>query len=339
MDRVVCFGEMLLRLEAPAGEVLLQTPRLKVTYAGAEGNVAVSLARFGRPASMVTIVPDSRPGQAALNELRRYGVDVARSRTGPGRMGLFFLTPGAVLRPSEVIYDRADSAFALAAPDDIDWDKSLEGAGWLHVSGITPSLGPNAAAAAIRAVEAATRLGVRVSFDGNFRPKLWALWEADPAPILLRLIAHATVAFIEERDISRVLGRAFTDEDPHVRDSQSAAAAFEAFPRLEVLTHTFRKQYAVDDHELTAVLRTRGGAEHRAGPYRLSGVVDRVGGGDAFAAGVLHRLADGGDPGAALRFGLAATALKHGIYGDFNLTTEADVQVLADGAGGLDVRR
>lgn len=338
MNRVVCFGEMLLRLEAPAGEVLLQTPQLRVTYAGAEGNVAVSLARFGRPASMVTVTPDNRPGQAALQELRRYGVDVSRSVTAPGRMGLFFLTRGAVLRPSEVVYDRAGSAFALAEPDRIDWSRALEGAGWLHVSGITPSLGANAAAAAVRAVEEASRMGVRVSFDGNFRPKLWALWDADPAPILRRIVEHATVAFIEERDIARVLDRTFDDPDGAVRDAESAQAAFEAFPRLQVLAHTFRVQHAVDEQELSAVLRTRAGREHRAGPYRLSNIVDRVGGGDAFAAGVLHRLADGGDPEEAVDFGLAAAALKHGIYGDFNLTAEADVLALARG-GGLDVRR
>ena len=338
MRRVVCFGEVLLRLEAPDGEVLLQTPRLRVTYPGAEANVAVSLARFGRPAAMVTVVPDNRLGQAALEELRRYGVDVSGARRGPGRMGLFFLTQGAVLRPSEVLYDRAGSAFARAAPDAIDWAPLLDGAGWLHVSGVTPSLGAEAAAAAIRAVETAGRLGVRVSFDGNFRPKLWALWDGDPAAITRRLIEHASVAFIEERDIGRALGRGFHDEDPHVRDAESAAAAFEAFPRLQVLAHTFRLQHGVDDHELSAVLRTRGGAEHRAGPYRLTGIVDRVGGGDAFAAGVLHSLADDGDPGEALRFGLAAAALKHGVHGDFNLVSEGDVRALAEG-GGLDVRR
>ena len=338
MNRVVCFGEMLLRLEAPAGEVLLQTPQLRVTYAGAEANVAVSLARFGRPASVVTIVPDNRPGQAALEELRRYGVDVSRSVTGAGRMGLFFFTRGAVLRPSEVVYDRAGSAFASADADRIDWAEALDGASWLHMSGVTPSLGPNAAAAAIRAVEEATRMGVRVSFDGNFRPKLWALWDADPASILRRIIEHATVGFIEERDVARVLGRSFDDPDPAVRDADSAQAAFDAFPRLQTLAHTTRVQHAVDEQELSAVLRTRQGREHRAGPYRLSNIVDRVGGGDAFAAGVLHRLADGGDPEGAIDFGLAATALKHGVYGDFNLTTEADVLALARG-GGLDVRR
>lgn len=338
MKRVVCFGEMMLRLEAPRGEILLQTPRLRVTYTGAEANVAVSLARFGRPASMVTITPDNRLGQATIAELRRYGVDVSRCRTAEGRMGLFFVTQGAVLRPSEVLYDRAESAFALAPPDFIDWKRALDGAGWLHVSGITPALGPDAAAAAVRAVEEARRLGVGVSFDGNFRPTLWARWDVDPAPIIRRMIEGAAVAFAEVRDLELVLGRTF-EGDAEARNAEAAAAAFEAFPELQVLTHTVRVSHDVDDQDLSAVMRTRDGGEHRAGPYRLTGIVDRIGGGDAYTAGVLHRLVDGdGDPQGAVAFGLAASALKHGVHGDFNQASEAEVLALMEG-GGLDVRR
>lgn len=337
MNSVVCFGEIMLRLTAPEGEVLLQSPRLNVFYAGSEASIAVSLARFGRPARWVSALPDTRPGRAAAEELRRYGVDIDHVAYTPGRMGLIFATPGAVLRPSEVLYDRAGSAFALAGPEAIDWDRALEGAGWLHVSGISPAVGPASEAAALAAVRQARARGVRVSFDGNFRPSLWAARDVEPGPIERALMEHATLAFVEDRDIGRVLGRTFESSDPETRREAASAAAFEAFPQLRYIAHTLRETHSVDDQSLSATVRTRDG-EHHVGPYRLTGVVDRIGGGDAFAAGVLHVLADDGDPAEAAAFGLAATALKHGIRGDLNLSGEADVRALMAG-GGLDVKR
>lgn len=336
MTRFVCFGELLIRLASPPGELLLQTPTLLPTFAGAEANVAVSLARLGSDATFVSVVPDNALGRAAREELRRYGVDVSGLRTGPGRMGLFFLTPGAVLRPSEVLYDRAHSAFALAA-DAIDWDAALTGADWLHVSGVTPAIGPKGAAGALAAVTAANRLGVKVSFDGNYRAKLWALWDGDGPSILRRLLEAADLAFVNDQDVGLVLGRAFDDPDPETRGAAAAAAAFEVFPRLETIAHTIRKQHAVVEHALAAVIYTRVG-RWEAGPHELVGIIDRIGGGDAFAAGLLHALAAGDAPQAALDFALAATALKHGIAGDFNLSSAADVRALAAG-GGLSVRR
>ena len=196
--RVVCFGELLLRFSAPGHELLLQTPRLDVHVGGAEANVAVGLARLGRPAAMISAVPDNALGQAALGELRRHGVDVAGVQTLPGRMGLYFLSAGAVTRPFEVLYDRAASAFALAQPDLIDWDAALAGASWLHLSGVTPALGARAAEAAIRAAEGAVRLGVPVSFDGNYRAKLWAAWEGDGPAILRRLMAAADLPDVHD---------------------------------------------------------------------------------------------------------------------------------------------
>jgi 2-dehydro-3-deoxygluconokinase len=337
MTRFVCFGELLLRLASPPGELLLQTPTLIPTLAGAEANVAVSLARLGDEAAVVTVLPDNALGRAAREELRRYGVDVRGVRTGEGRMGLFFLTPGAVLRPSEVLYDRADSAFARGA-DAIDWDAALEGADWLHVSGVTPAIGPKGAAGAEAAAEAAVRRSVKVSFDGNYRAKLWALWDGDGPAILRSLIEAASLAFVNDQDVGLILGRSFDDPDPEERATAAARAAFEAFPRLETIAHTFRKQHAVAEHALSAALYTRDGGRWEAGPHELVGIVDRIGGGDAFAAGLLHAHAAGEAPQAALDFALAAAALKHGIAGDFNLSSEADVRALAAGAG-LSVRR
>ena len=211
---VVLFGEILLRLGAPDGEVLLQSPRLHVAVGGAEANVAVGLARLGGEARMVSILPDNPLGHAALAELRRWGVDTRGVRFGPGRMGLYFLTPGAGLRPADIVYDRTGSAFAAADPELIDWDAALDGAAWLHVSGVTPAIGPTGAAGAIRAVAAANRLDVPVSFDGNYRAKLWAAWLGDGPGIVRTLIDGADLAFLNDQDIALALGRRFEAADP-----------------------------------------------------------------------------------------------------------------------------
>jgi 2-dehydro-3-deoxygluconokinase len=333
---IVCFGEVLLRLSSPENELLLQSPRLRACFGGAEANVAVSLARLGHTAAMVSFLPDNPLGRAALEELRRHGVDTRFVRTAPGRMGLYFLAPGAVLRSSEVVYDRAHSAFSQAPVDAVDWDAVLEGAGWLHVSGVTPALGPVPAAAAVRAVQRARARGVQVSFDGNYRVALWSAWAGDGPGILRSLLGQASIAFADDRDIALVLGTRFAHSDPAGRRRAAARAAFEAFPQLQRITSTIRTQHGVEDHEMGAVLFTRSG-EHLLRPYTLSGIVDRIGAGDAFAAGVLHALASGADDEAALGFGLAAACLKHSVPGDFNLVSEADLRAFLEGR--LDVRR
>jgi 2-dehydro-3-deoxygluconokinase len=336
-NAVVCFGEMMIRLSPPGGRLLMQGQELETFFGGAEANVAVSLARLGGQAAMISVLPDNPLGRAAREELRRHSVDVRAIAFGPGRMGLYFMTPGAVLRPTEVVYDRAGSAFAQAAPDAFDWAGILEKAAWLHLSGVTPALGERCAAASSRAVEAANAAGVPVSFDGNFRAKLWAAWDGDGPKILHGLLEGASLAFVDERDIALVLGKAFLEEDPAVRRRTAAAAAFAAFPKLERIASTFRIQHGSAHYELSAVLFTRD-AEHRTRAFSLPGVVDRIGAGDAFAAGVLHGLTHDLDDAQSLDFGLAATCLKHGIAGDFNLSSSSDVELFLAG-GGLDVRR
>jgi 2-dehydro-3-deoxygluconokinase len=335
---IVCFGEILIRLSAPDNELLLQTPRLSVHFGGAEANVAVSLSRLGQAARMVGFVPDNALGRTARDELRRYGVDVEAVRFSPGRMGLYFLTPGAMLRPSEVIYDRAGSSFAQAAPDAVDWRDALHGAAVLHLSGITPALGPDSAAAALRAAKTARGQGVTVSFDGNFRAKLWAAWGGDGPAILRDLLACADLAFIDDRDIALVLGHKFASTDPSERRREAVRAAFAAFPQLSRVASTFRIQHTVDDHELSAVMFTRAGGEFTARGRRLVGIVDRIGAGDAFAAGLLHGLRTRTSDQTALGFAHAAACLKHAIPGDFNLATETDVKAFLD-QDRLDVRR
>ena len=332
--RVVCFGEILLRLAAPGRELMLQSARLDATFAGAEANVAVALASFGHEARMASVLPDNALGRAALGELRRHGVDTRGVSFGQGRMGLFFLTQGAVRRPSEVLYDRESSAFARdPAPAAIN----LDGADWFHVSGVTPALNPRTAEAAIAAATAARARGVRGSFDGNYRSKLWESWRDQAPGILRRLFEQADIVFGDDRDIALVLGRTFDTTTAEARRAAAAQAAFQAFPNLGRIAATTRTAHAVDAQDYGAVMFTRQGV-HNVASLALSGIVDRVGTGDAFAAGVIHGLLTDMGDSAALTFGHAAACLKHSIPGDFLTVRVADVEAALKGDG-LDVKR
>ncbi|MDI9238466.1 sugar kinase [Lysobacter sp. LF1] len=334
-QRIVCFGELLLRLSAPGRERLLQSPRFDVAVGGAEANVAVMLARMGHDAAMVSTVADNGLGEAAVGELRRHGVDTRQVRVASGRMGLYFLAHGAMQRPSEVLYDRADSAFVGDA--GYDWDALLDGAQWLHLSGVSPALGAATAQATIDAARAARRLGVKVSFDGNFRGKLWQAWNGDAAGLLRQIFAEADLVFADHRDIDIVLGERTT---LHGEEAVARAAehAFAAFPNLGTLACTLRTQHSVDRHTLSAVMVERDGSRRRAPDYTLEAIVDRIGTGDAFAAGVLHGLITGMASADSLHFGLGAACLKHSIPGDFCLATAAEVADVISQAG-FHVRR
>ena len=336
--RVVCFGELLLRLSAPGREKLLQRPQLEVCVGGAEANVGVSLARFGHHVAMVSTVADNALGEAVAGELRRHGLDTAGVRKMPGRMGLYFLAPGAAQRPAEVLYDRAGSAFALAAADAYDWPGLLAGADWLHLSGVTPALGANTAAAALAAARAARAAGVKVSFDGNFRPSLWQAWNGDAPTILRGLMGQADVLFADHRDMGVVLGGQYPQAEALERVRAAAADAFAAFPHLRWMACTLRTPRNVDHHALAGVLVGRDGAVALAPALEVGPIVDRIGGGDAFAAGVLHGLIRGWAPERTIRFCLAAGCLKHAIPGDFSLASEAEVEALM-GEGRFDVKR
>lgn len=331
---IVAFGELLLRLSAPGRELLLQSPRLDVCVGGAEANVAVGLACLGHATRMASVVPDNALGRAAIGELRRHGVDTAPIRTAPGRMGLYFMAPGAGLRASEITYDRAGSAFATH-PDAVDWDAALTGATWLHLSGITPALGPTAGKAALAAARMAKALGIPISFDGNYRAALWESWDSDPRATLSELIALTHVLFGNHRDVALLLGRSFAEEG-EARRREAAAAAFAAFPQLNVIASTARHVDAADSHRISARVETRERVAQTP-EILVSGIVDRIGTGDAFAAGVLHELIPGGSIEAAARSGLALACLKHSLPGDAALFTQADLAAFHD--GGLDVRR
>jgi 2-dehydro-3-deoxygluconokinase len=330
---IVCFGELLLRMSAPGGQMLLQSPRMNTCIGGAEANVAVSLAQFGHRVSMVSALPSNALGFALRDGLRAHGVGTEAIRFAPGRLGLYFLTPGAVLRPSEIIYDRAGSVFAQTDPDAYDWPRLLEGASWLHVSGVTPAVGPRGALAMLAAMRAARSLGVRIAFDGNYRASLWAQQGCDGADTLFELMEHADLAFADQRDFALVLQR---PQLAHGSRLDAMQAAFAALPRLNRIVATVRTQNSNDWHTLTATLHTRTDAI-AARSYELHNIVDRIGTGDAFAAGVLHGLLRDWKDARALEFGLGAAALKHSVAGDFNLASEAQVQAVCSGA--LDVVR
>jgi 2-dehydro-3-deoxygluconokinase len=335
MTQFLAFGEVMLRLSPPNRELLLQTPRLDVWTAGAEANVATALALLGHDVAFATALPDNPLGDAALKCLRGHGVDTRRVQRREGRMGLYFVVPGAGLRATDVTYDRAHSAFAEAPADSWDWPALLDGVDRLHLSGITPALGPVPAAAALAAAEAAAARGIAISFDGNYRARLWEAWDSDPRAILTELIGRADILFGNHRDVALLLGRDFGSEGEDRRRA-SAEAAFEAFPKLRLIASTARHVVDSDHHRLSARIDARDG-HAQTEELELSGIVDRIGAGDAFAAGVLHalRLGEGIDKAAA--DGLALTALKHSLPGDASLFGRAELDRFV--AGGVDVRR
>lgn len=329
--RIICFGELLLRFTAPGNERLMQSPKFDVHFGGAEANVGVSLARFGHNVSMVSALPDNPFGEAMRQALKAQDVGTDTVLGGEGRMGTYFLETGAVRRPSRIVYDRANSVFALMDADQYDWAALLKGADWLHLSGITPAVGPEPAKAALQAVKQAKAMGVKVAFDGNYREALWKVWGGNGPAVLKDILAHADTAFINERDIALLLGTAPEDR------ADAIARAFDTFPGLTTIAATRREQESVADQTLTGELYTRDGVS-TSRPHEMTNVIDRIGGGDAFAAGVLYGLIEGFEAQHTIEFATAASAIKHSIPGDWNLTNLAEVEE-AMNENGLDVRR
>ena len=312
---IACFGEIVMRVSVPAGELPLQSARFGAHVGGAEANVAVALAARGRATTMSSAVPEGPMGDGALGEMRRHGVDVAPVLRPAGRMGLYYYLPGGPVRPAEVVYDRAGSAFAATRPDAWDWDGLLGGVGWLHVSGVTPALGPDSAAATLEVVTRARAAGIGVSFDGNWRGRLWERWQPDPAAVLEPIVAQATLLFGNHRDAGLLLGREFSGEGED-RRREAAIALFDHFPSLEHIASTAREILGPDAHRITARIDTRDD-RGASDPMLVTPVIDRVGTGDAFAAGILDGLWSGKGLADAAKHGLALAALKHGLHGDF----------------------
>ena len=328
---IVCFGELLLRLGSPGNARLLQTPELTVHVGGAEANVAVSLAQFGHSVGMISSLPQNALADAVIRDLRAHGVGTEAIRRGDGRVGLYFLETGAVQRPSRIIYDRAGSTFVSTPATAYDWPSLLQGAEWFHISGITPATGPNAAEAALEAARTATRLGVKVSFDGNYRAHLWKTWAGNGPEILAELLGHATLAFINELDVGLILG------EQHAERADAEQAVFSRLPRLQFVASTLRTQVSANHHRLAGRLATRDGV-WVSGEIDMPNIVDRIGGGDAYAAGILHSLVSGAPLQRAVDFATAAAAIKHSVEGDYNRTSLDEIEDLLS-QNGLDVRR
>ncbi|MCH8488376.1 MAG: sugar kinase [Oceanicaulis sp.] len=323
------FGEVLLRLTAPGREALLQSGRLEAWFGGAEANVAAGLASLGHEARIITALPGNTIGQGCLGELRRNGLDTRHVLRGEGRMGLYFHTSGAMRRPAEIVYDRAHSAFCHTAPERWDWGRALDGVSWLHLSGITPALGAGPARAALDAASAARARGAQVSFDVNYRPMLWGGREGEAAQVLRTLAAHVTLLFASAGDLARMV-EFEAGPDPDLSLAAGAKAAFAAFPDLAHIATTFRVSRGTLDQTLSARLISRDGVTD-AGPELMDGIVERIGGGDAFAAGLIDGLARGGARETALADALTLMAVKHSMPGDQCKVRREDIAAWREG--------
>jgi 2-dehydro-3-deoxygluconokinase len=332
---VTCFGELLLRLSPSGPQLLVQAAGLDVVVGGAEANVASALAALGHDVRFAGLLADNALGDKALAALRSAGIDTRFVARGPGRMGLYFLEAGSGPRPAAITYDRAGSAFALADPAQFDFAGALAGARLLHCGGITPALGTGGVALAKAAQTAAQAAGVPICFDGNYRAQLWDAWDSDPRGILSELVSEATILIGNHRDISLLLGRAFSGEGEH-RRREAAEAAFAAFPKLELIASTARHLLTSDHHRIAARVDSRAEG-YQTEEIDVTGIVDRIGTGDAFAAGVIDGWLAGGELADMAQRGLALAALKHTIPGDMCLVDRAMLDNFSAGAG--DVRR
>lgn len=322
MKRVVCFGELMLRLSPPGDERLFQSPALRTWFGGSEANVAAGIAHLGGRSAYVTRLPGNAIGDAALSALRAEGIDVTGILRGGERMGIYFVEPGADLRPMRVVYDRAGSAFSRIDPAELDWPALLDGAEWLHLSGITPALGDGPARAAVDAAEAARAAGVKVSVDLNYRPALWA--GRDPKTVVPQLVRGCDLLVGNPGAAAAMLGVESGGGDPHdpgfVRQSARRIADEQECRAVAI---TLRDVVSAKEHRWSAALWD--GREMHASRRWTVQVVDRVGGGDSFAAALIHALQNGREPAAALEFATAASALKLTIPGDFNRVSADEV--------------
>ncbi len=356
MKKIVTYGEIMGRI-MPEGQLRFRQtlPGLvKMTFAGAEANVAVSIAYMGGEASFVTALPDNDITASCLTQLKGLDVDVSDIVfNNKGRLGLYFTETGANQRPSRVIYDRQASSISLTDADMYDWNKIFNGAGWLHITGITPSLSKCAADASIEAVKKAKECGITVSCDLNFRAKLWG-WEEGIKPAALArkvmsdILPYVDVLIANEEDASSVLGihPANTDVDSGKLDvsqyEQVAASIYEMFPNISKIATTFRESISASHNNWGAMLYdcTNGSAYYapvkdgQYSPYKITHIVDRVGGGDSFAAGLIFALntPELSDCDKSVAFAAAASCLAHSIVGDYNFNTRGEIETLMNGS-------
>jgi 2-dehydro-3-deoxygluconokinase len=340
--KIVTFGEIMLRLAPPNLERFLQSPQFVATFGGGEANVAVALANFGLPAAYVTVLPDNPIADAAVGELRRFGVDTSSIVRGKGRLGIYYLEGGANQRPSKVVYDRAGSAIAIAKPGDIDWNTVFDGAGWFHVTGITPAISATAAELSLEATRKARELGLTVSCDLNYRKNLWK-YGRTAAEVMSELVQYVDIAIANEEDVQMALGIQ-ADVDVHSgkldRDAYQrlTAKVLDTYPKLQAIAITLRESHSASHNGWAACFNDR--TEFLVSrTYDITHIVDRVGGGDSFAGGLIYGLLNLPTHADALEFAVAASCLKHSVPGDFNRVTKEEVNALLKGGGSGRVQR
>jgi 2-dehydro-3-deoxygluconokinase len=340
---VVTFGEIMLRLAPPGFERFLQSPMFVATFGGGEANVAVTVSMMGHPARYITVLPPDNPiSDSFIGEMRRFGVDPSAIIRKKGRFGIYFVEPGANQRPSKVVYDRAGSSIAVAGPGDIDWPQALAGAGWFHITGITPALSQSAADLSIQATEAAKAAGLTISCDLNYRKNLWK-YGHEAKEVMPSIVRHIDYAIANEEDVQKALGIT-TDVDVHsgALDTNKYKALAEkvlaAYPNLKAIAITLRESKSASHNGWSACLHN--GKEFLLSrKYEITHIVDRVGGGDAFAGGLIFGLLNLPSHQEALEFAVAASCLKHSIPGDFNRFTRAEVEGLLKEGGSGRVQR
>ena len=342
MSRIVTFGELMVRLQPFNYERFVQANTLEFTFGGGEANVAVSLANYGLDAAFVTKLPAHAIGQAAINSLRRYGVDTSLITRGGDRVGIYYNEKGASQRGSVCIYDRANSAIQLAKPEDFDWNKIFEGVDWFHFTGITPALGPNVVEICRQACKAAKERGIKISCDLNYRGKLWTRDQARAA--MTELCQYIDVCISNEEDAKDVFG--IEAEATDIYGGKLNREGYKSVARqlaekfgFEKVAITLRESHSASDNGWSAMLYDVASDEYCFSKKYELRIIDRVGGGDSFGGGLIYALLSGKSTQAAVEFAVAASALKHTIEGDYNMMTVSEVEKLAGGDGSGRIQR
>ncbi len=336
------FGEIMLRLKALGSERFLQSPVLEATFGGGEANVAVSLANYGQNVRYMTVLPDNKIGDECIRELRRFNVDTSTIIRKKGRMGIYYLESGANQLPSKVIYDREYSAIALSKPGDINWDHVLEGVDWFHVTGITPAISASAKDLTVEGVKEAKKRNIKISCDLNYRKNLWK-YDVDVRQVMSEITKNADVVIANEEDVQKSLG---ISVDVDVASGNLDSGKYKAlgdkvlscYPNVKLIGITLRESKSASWNGWSACLND-GSGFYLSKHYDIYNIVDRVGAGDSFAAGLIYGLNTYNDRQKALEFAAAASCLKHSIPGDFNRINIADVEKLMTGDGSGRVQR
>ena len=340
--RIITFGEIMLRLKPPGQERFLQTPYFEATFGGGEANVAVSLANFGMDAAFVTVLPDNDITSACIGELRRFGVDTSLIVKGKGRLGVYYLEGGANQRASKVVYDRSDSAIAIAQPGSVDFTKCFAGASWFHITGITPAVSESAAQLSLEAVKAAKQAGLTVSMDLNYRKNLWKYGKS-AQEVMRSLVPYVDVCIANEEDIQKSLGiKNEADVTKGELDTEQyellAKKLMSEFPNVKYTAITLRESKSAEHNDWSACIYD-GKKFYLSKKYAITDIVDRVGGGDSFSAGIIYGLNNYDNLQDALEFAVAASCLKHSVIGDFNRVSVAEAKALMGGDGSGRVQR